>query len=92
MSDKRGALSVVQFMSRNSDPLTSHSLWKLKSIDRLVGERPVRFTLPPLSGRKKARSRDKITEPAPKRKGAPFTMVYTDESKIINYINKCVNK
>lgn len=83
MSDKRGALSVVQFMSLNSDPLISHSLWKLKSIDRLVGERPVRFMVPPLSGRKKAKRRDRMTEPAPNRKGAPFTIVYRDESKII---------
>ena len=83
MSDKRGALSVVPFMSLNSDPFISHSLWKLKSIDRLVGERPVRLMLPPLSGRKKAKRRDRITEPAPNRKGAPFTMVYRDERKII---------
>ena len=39
--------------------------------------------LPPLSGRKKAKRRDRITEPAPNRKGAPFTMVYRDERKII---------
>lgn len=75
VSDRRGALSEAVFTSRNSEPLVSHSLWKLNSLFRLVGERPLRLICPLLSGRKKAKRRERITEPAPNRNGAPDTIV-----------------
>ena len=76
MSESSGALSDEGFMSLNSEPLVSHSLWKLYSLFLLVGERGFIRRLPVLSGRKNAKSRERITDPAPNRNGAPDTMVW----------------
>ena len=75
MSESSGALSDEALMSLNSEPLVSHSLGKLYSLFLLVGERAFIKRLPVLSGRKKAKSRERITDPAPNRNGAPDTMV-----------------
>ena len=80
MSERRGALSDDAFMSLNSEPLASHSLWKLNSLFLLVGERALSWKLPLLSGRKKAKRRERITEPAPNRNGAPDTIVCENKS------------
>lgn len=81
MSESSGALSVDAFMSLNSEPLVSHSLWKLYSLFLLVGERAFIRRLLVLSGRKNAKRRERITDPAPNRNGAPDTMVCKERCK-----------
>ena len=81
VSERSGALSDDALMSLNSEPLVSHSLWKLYSLFLLVGERAFIKRLLVLSGRKNAKSRERITDPAPNRNGAPDTMVCKERCK-----------
>lgn len=87
MSESSGALSDDAFISLNSEPLVSHSLWKLYSLFLLVGERGFSIRLPVLSGRKNAKRRERITDPAPNRNGAPDTMVCAKIDTSQAYIN-----
>ena len=81
VSERSGALSEEALMSLNSEPLVSHSLWKLYSLFLLVGDRAFIIRLPVLSGRKNAKSRERITDPAPNKNGAPDTMVCKERCK-----------
>lgn len=80
VSDKSAALSDALLTSRCSLPLNSHSLWKLNSLFLLVGERALCTNCLVLSGRKKAKRSERITEPAPNRNGAPDTIVWKSKT------------